>query len=95
VSQMPPPYRPYPPPYNVYAILSLVLALFVLPPLGIYFGRKARQEIALSGERGAELATAGIVCGWVLTALLGVFMVIWCVAAVLWFSAFSAATVTG
>jgi hypothetical protein len=38
MSQMPPPYQPYPPPYNVYAILSLVLALFVLPPLGIYFG---------------------------------------------------------
>ena len=97
MSQMPPPYQPYPPPppYNTYAILSLVLALFVLPPLGIYFGRKARQEIARTGERGAELATAGIVCGWVLTATFGVFMVIWCVGAVLWMGAFSAATTTG
>ena len=94
MSQLPPPYRPYPP-YNVYAILSLVLALFVLPPLGIYFGRKARQEIARTGERGAELATAGIICGWVMTAFLGVGMIIWCVAAVAWFSAFSAATTTG
>jgi hypothetical protein len=78
MSQQPPPYQPYPPPYNVYAILSLVLALFVLPPLGIYFGHKARQQMAVTGERGAELATAGIVCGWVLTAIFGFFMVIWC-----------------
>ena len=96
MSQMPPPYQPYPPqPYNTYAILSLCLALFVLPPLGIYFGRKAREQIALTGERGAELATAGIVCGWVLTAVLAVSMVIWCGMAVLWVGAFSAATTTG
>ncbi|HEY0700785.1 MAG TPA: DUF4190 domain-containing protein [Micromonospora sp.] len=74
-----PPYPyPYSPPFNTYAILSLVFALMVFPPLGVYFGNKARQEIARTGERGAELATAGIVLGWIFTALFVVLMVVWC-----------------
>ncbi|GHJ48704.1 hypothetical protein Cs7R123_60460 [Catellatospora sp. TT07R-123] len=64
-----PPYQPQPP-YNVYAILSLVLALFVFPPLGIYFGTQAKKQIAVSGERGIELAQVGIIVGWVLTAFM-------------------------
>lgn len=81
--QQPPPYPPYgyyppQPPYNTYAILSLALGLFVLPPLGIYFGYQARKQIAVTGERGAELATAGIVVGWVLTSIMAAFFVIWC-----------------
>jgi hypothetical protein len=63
---------------NMYAILSLVLAVFVLPPLGIYFGYKAKQQIAQTGERGVELATAGIVVGWVFTAIFVLFFAIWC-----------------
>lgn len=72
----PPPYGYYPPPapFNTYSILALVLAIFVLPPLGIYFGYKARTEIAASGERGREFATAAIVIGWVLTG----FWILWC-----------------
>ena len=74
------PYPPYvySPPINVYAILALVLAVAVLPPLGIYFGHKAKAQIAQTGERGVELATAGLVVGWVLTAIFGVFLLIWC-----------------
>src|SRR6185369_12565036 len=86
----PPPagYPGYPvqPPINTYAILGLVLAIFVLPPLGIYFGRKAQQQIAVTGERGIELAKAGVVVGWVLTILWGVLVLIWCGFALFFFS---------
>lgn len=75
----PPPYGPPPygpPPYgwrlvrptNQNAILALVLA-FVFPPLGIYFGSRARKEIAVTGDEGATLATAGYVVGWSISAL--------------------------
>ncbi|GAA2401261.1 hypothetical protein Cme02nite_58740 [Catellatospora methionotrophica] len=100
-SPLPPPYPygPYPPqpPYNVYAILSLALGLFVLPPLGIYFGTKAKQQIAASGERGIELANAGVIVGWVLTGLFVAFFVIWCAMGALmfgWFGLFSATTIS-
>jgi hypothetical protein len=57
---------PYQPPRgtNTMAILSLVFA-FVFAPLGIYFGQRAKKEIAISHEDGEGLATAGIVVGWV------------------------------
>ena len=81
----PPPYgAPYgppqygPPPLNTYAILSLVLALAVFPPLGIYFGVKAKQQIAQTGERGIELATAGVICGWIISGLMGLVFLVWC-----------------
>jgi hypothetical protein len=78
-----PPYQGYPPyamqaPVNTYAILAAIFAFVVLPPLGIYFGHKARQQIAQTGERGSELATVGIVGGWILTSLYAVGIVLWC-----------------
>ncbi len=75
-----PPYPPYayPPPYNTFAILALVFAVAILPPLGIYFGRKARKQIAESGERGSEFATVGIVVGSILTGFYALFIVLWC-----------------
>jgi hypothetical protein len=49
------------------AIWSLVLAVLTLggvgSVLGIVLGIKARTKIAMSGERGAGLAIAGIVVG--------------------------------
>ncbi|WDZ88123.1 DUF4190 domain-containing protein [Micromonospora cathayae] len=63
---------------NTYAILSLVFGVAVFPPLGIYFGNRAKREIERTGERGVELATAGIVVGWVFTIMYVVFLVIWC-----------------
>jgi hypothetical protein len=46
------------------AIMALVFG-FVFAPLGIYFGYRAKQEIAVSGEDGEGMATAGIIVGWV------------------------------
>jgi hypothetical protein len=70
-------YRPLPP-YNTYAILALVLAIAVLPPLGIYFGNLAKKQIAGSGERGIELANAAVVVGWVMSILMLAFLTLWC-----------------
>ena len=67
-----------PPPYNTLAILALVLGVMVLPPLGIYFGHKAQEQIAQTGERGVELAKAGVLVGWILTVFYGLFFVAWC-----------------
>lgn len=72
------PYGVYQPPMNTYAILSLILGIAVLPPLGIYFGHQARKQIAVTGERGSELATAGIVIGWVLSSIFAAFILLWC-----------------
>lgn len=75
-----PPYPPYAysPPVNMYAILALVFGAMVFPPLGIYFGNKAKKQIAQTGERGVELATAGLVVGWIFTAIYGLFVLVWC-----------------
>ncbi len=66
------------PPFNTYAILSIIFAVAVLPPLGIYFGKKAKAEIQRTGERGIEMATAGIITGWILTSVMGLFLIVWC-----------------
>jgi len=62
----------------MYAILSLIFALVVFPPVGIYLGNKAKQQIAATGERGIELANAGVICGWVFSIIQGVFLIVWC-----------------
>lgn len=79
-----PPYPPYayPRPINTYAILALVFGAAVFPPLGIYFGRKAKNQIAQTGERGVELASAGLVVGTVFTILYGVALLLYVGAAV-------------
>jgi hypothetical protein len=86
-----PPYAPYPPyqpyaysrPVNTYAILALVFGATVFAPLGIYFGKKAKKQIAQTGERGVELATAGVVVGSICTAFYGLTLLVWCVVAVI------------
>jgi Domain of unknown function (DUF4190) len=102
MTEQPPPYLPAPqpppahqpppaqPPYNTYAIIAIVLAVLVLPPLGIYFGHVAKREIAASGERGIELAQAAIVVGWVLTAIMGVSLLAFCAFFVVWLGLFGA-----
>lgn len=57
---------------NGFAIASLtmgVLGLSALPLIGavlaLFFGYRARREIANSGERGEGFATAGVILGWV------------------------------
>jgi hypothetical protein len=89
------PYQPgvaYQPPFNAYAIVSLVLSVAVFPPLGIYFGYKAKEQIARTGERGIELATVGVIVGWVFTGLAGVLILLWCGMAL---TMFGATTVAG
>lgn len=87
-----PPGTPYPqrPPFNTYAIIAIIMACFVLPPLGIYFGHQAKKQIAQTGEQGAELAQASIVIGWVLTALMAVVLLVFCGLFVVWFGMFAA-----
>ncbi|GAB3835941.1 DUF4190 domain-containing protein [Dactylosporangium cerinum] len=70
-------YTPLPP-VNTYAILAAVFAFVVFPPLGIYFGGKAKEQIAQSGERGIELANVGVIAGWILSVLFGLFIIVWC-----------------
>jgi Domain of unknown function (DUF4190) len=88
--QLPPAYQPMPaqPPFNAYAIIAIVLAVMVLPPLGVYFGYVARRQIAVSGERGIELAQVAIVVGWALTALMAVGLLIGCVFFAIWLGLF-------
>jgi hypothetical protein len=87
----PPPQQPYPyphpypyppaylqPPTNTYAILAAIFAFVVLPPLGIYFGIKAKQQIAQTGERGIELAKVGIIGGSIMTGIQVLGIIVWC-----------------
>jgi hypothetical protein len=65
-------YGGYPPPpprqTNTMAILALVFA-FVMAPAGIILGVMARNQIKRTGEDGWGLATAGMICGIVFTAM--------------------------
>ena len=57
---LPPPSRPL----NKMAVASLVLALIpVIPVLAVFTGLIAHGQIQERGERGAGLATAGILIG--------------------------------
>jgi hypothetical protein len=59
---------------NTMAIVSLVLALcglctVIAAPIGAILGHVGRRQIRDRGEGGAGLALAGIIVGWVVTAL--------------------------
>lgn len=62
------PYQPYPyaPPRatNQNAIMALVFG-FVFWPIAFYFAKKAKDEIAYTGEDGEGMATAGLVLFWI------------------------------
>ena len=53
---------------NTLAIVSLVVALFV-PLLGAILGHVAMGQIKKTGEQGRGIALAGVIIGWVFTAL--------------------------
>lgn len=53
---------------NIMAILALVFA-FAFPPAGIVLGHVARRQIRLTGEGGGRLAMAGLVLGYIFTAI--------------------------
>ncbi|MFZ4843770.1 DUF4190 domain-containing protein [Mycetocola saprophilus] len=63
-----PGYPAAPPRTNLLAILSLVFA-FVFAPAGIVLGHIAKKQLKTSGEGGNGLATAGLVIGYIVTAL--------------------------
>jgi hypothetical protein len=91
----PPAYAYQPPrPFNTYAIIAIIMACFVLPPLGIYFGHLAKRQIAETGEQGAELAHAAIIVGWVFTVLMGVMLLFFCGLFFVWLGLFSAVAST-
>ncbi|MEO3771433.1 DUF4190 domain-containing protein [Micromonospora sp. B9E7] len=79
----PPGYPPhpgygYPAPQktNGLAIASLVLALVgltscgITAPIGAILGHVAQKQIRVSGEGGEGMAKAGIIVGWIITALM-------------------------
>jgi peptidyl-prolyl cis-trans isomerase B (cyclophilin B) len=78
----PPPYGAYPPPSaypdypappqprntNAMAIVSLITA-FLFAPLGILFGHLSLSQIKKTGDDGRGIAIAGLIIGYVLTAV--------------------------
>ncbi|WP_405114018.1 DUF4190 domain-containing protein [Micromonospora sp. NBC_01405] len=64
-------YPGQPPPgraTNILAVLALVFA-FVFPPAGIVFGHVAKQQLRRTGEEGDQLATWGLILGYLFTAI--------------------------
>lgn len=62
------PYYQPPPPWNGFAIASLVLSVAlwgVGSILGVIFGHIALRQITRTGEQGRGLAIAGLVVGYV------------------------------
>ncbi|MDI9915903.1 DUF4190 domain-containing protein [Rhodococcus sp. IEGM 1379] len=65
-----------PRPTNTLAVLALVFA-FLVAPLGIVFGHIARSQIKRTGEQGDGLALAGLIIGYIFTALGILFFIAW------------------
>lgn len=63
-------------PYNALAIVAFVTA-FLLPILGVVFGHLALPDLRRKGERGRELAIAGLVIGYVLSGLILLLLLAW------------------
>lgn len=59
---------------NSLAIVALVLALTIAPG-GIICGIIARRQIRETGEDGDGMALAGLIIGWVVTGLFGLYIV--------------------
>lgn len=64
----------YPAPTNTLAIFAFVFG-FIFPLAGIVCGHIARGQIRKTGEAGDGLALAGLILGYVLTALAVLFIV--------------------
>jgi len=81
------PGYPYPPPArptNGMAIAALVcslagLATCISAPVGAILGHIARKQIRERGEGGDGLALAGIIVGWILTALMVLLIIFYVV----------------
>ena len=69
----PPPQQPYgylppPPPTNPLAFAALIGAI-VVAPVGIVLGHISLSQIKRTGEQGRGLALAGLIIGYVFTAV--------------------------
>ncbi|WP_320065687.1 DUF4190 domain-containing protein [Micromonospora sp. RTGN7] len=53
---------------NILAVLSLVFA-FVFAPAGIVLGHVAKRQIRRTGEEGDQLATWGLILGYLFTVI--------------------------
>lgn len=58
-----------PQPTNTLAVVSLVTSILGLGIVGIITGHMARSQIRRNGQGGAGLALAGLIIGYVVTAL--------------------------
>jgi hypothetical protein len=65
-----------PPKMNILAIISFVAA-FVVPIAAVVLGHIAMSQLRTSGEQGRGLALAGLVMGYVFTALGVLFFILW------------------
>lgn len=63
------PYAPQIMPTNTMAILALVF-VFIFAPVSIVFGHIAKRQMSRSGEEGNGLATAGLILGYIVTAIM-------------------------
>ena len=79
----------YAPPTNTLAIVALVLA-FVMAPAGIVCGHIALGQIKRTGERGRELALAGLITGYVITGLVVLMTIVYVIMMIVWFGMFAA-----
>jgi hypothetical protein len=59
--------------YNAMAIVSLALAVMGFGPIAAVVGHIARKQLRERGERGDGLALAGVVIGWISTAVYVLF----------------------
>jgi peptidyl-prolyl cis-trans isomerase B (cyclophilin B) len=61
---------------NVLAIVSFIAAFFV-PVAAIVTGHLAISQIRRTGEEGRGLAKAGVILGYIFTAVMVVFFIVW------------------
>lgn len=73
------------PPTNTMAIVALVLA-FIVPLVGAILGHVALGQIKRTGESGHGLALAGVIIGWVFTAIAAIAILFYIVAMVSMFA---------
>jgi hypothetical protein len=64
----------YAPPTNTLAIIALILG-FVFAPAGIVCGHIALGQIKRTGEGGRGLALAGLILGYVFTAIFVLYII--------------------
>lgn len=78
-------------PTNTMAIVALVGSFFI-PLVGIICGHISLNQIKKSGEQGRGLAMAGLIIGYVYTALIVVVVVIYILFFVILFASIPAST---